>query len=122
MTSKTKIEKRLQKKTNPRLRRLLILLKKQKQPIWHEITKELAKPRRKSVKINLYKLNKFSKEHETIIVPGKILSAGTLNKQINIAAFSFSQSARQKIKASGSKIVEFEDLFKSSEKNIKLIK
>ena len=76
MKTKTKIEKRLQKKTNPRLRSLLILLKKQKQPIWQEVARELSRPKRKGRKVNLFKINKFAKESETIVVPGKVLATG----------------------------------------------
>ncbi len=120
--SKTKIERRLQKKSNPRLRNLLILLKKQKKPFWQTIAKELAKPKRKSIDVNLFKINKYAKENETIVVPGKVLSHGNLNKQIKIAAFSFSEKAREKIKLAGSKSVGIEELIKNPDKNMRIIK
>ena len=120
--SKTKIERRLQKKSNPRLRNLLILLKKQKKPFWQTIAKELAKPKRKAIDVNLFKINKFAKKNETIVIPGKVLSHGNLNKQIKIAAFSFSGKAREKIKLAGSKSVGIEELIKNPDKNMRIIK
>jgi len=120
--SKTKIERRLQKKSNPRLRNLLILLKKQKKPFWQTIAKELAKPKRKSIDVNLFKINKFAKKNETIVVPGKVLSHGNLNKQIKIAAFSFSEKAREKIKIANSKSAGIQELIKNPDKKTRIIK
>ncbi len=122
MISKTKIEKRMQKKTNPRLRSLIILLKKQKQPFWQAIAKEIAKPKRIAVKVNLYKINKFARDNEVILVPGKVLSVGTLSKQVKITAFSFSEKARERIRSAGGKIVELEDFIKNPDKNMRVIK
>lgn len=120
--SKTKIEKRLQKKVNPVLRSLIIKLKKQDKPFWQALAKELARPKRIAVKVNLMKISKVVKGNETIVVPGKVLATGTLSKQIRIAAFSFSESAREKIRASGGKTVSIEELIKKPDKNMKLIR
>lgn len=121
-TSKTKIEKRLQKKANPRLKSLIIKLKKQEKPFWQALAKELSKPGRKAARVNLFKINKFAKDNETIVVPGKVLSTGSLKKQLKIAALSFSETAREKIRASGGKTAEIEDLIKNPDKNIRLLK
>ncbi len=120
--SKTKIEKRMQKKENPRLRRLIILLKKQNQPTLLQVAKELARPKRKAIEVNLFKLNKLAKDKETIIVPGKVLSSGGISKQLKVVALSFSQKAREKIKLAGGSSIVIEDLLKSPEKNFRVIK
>ncbi|MCL5730450.1 MAG: uL15 family ribosomal protein, partial [Candidatus Pacearchaeota archaeon] len=45
-----------------------------------------------------------TKEGETIVVPGKVLSMGEINKKIKIVAFNFSDGAKEKILKSGGKI------------------
>jgi large subunit ribosomal protein L18e len=96
MISKSKIEKRLRKKTNTELVKTIIKLKKTNP----EIAKILAFPRRKMICVNLEKINK--KGGKDVIIPGKVLSKGNLNKKIKITALSFSEKAREKIKQSGS--------------------
>ncbi len=120
-TSKTRIEKRLQKKANPRLKSLIILLKKQKTDFWHTIAKELTKPKRKSVRVNLFKIDKIAKSNDTLIIPGKVLSYGDINKQIKIAAFSFSDEAKRKLKLAGCKIMKIDELIANPEKNMRII-
>jgi len=87
--------------TNPHLKELIRELKtlsiKEKVNIWKAIAKELEKPARKRRKVNLYKINKFTKENETAIIPGKVLSLGHLDKKITVAAFQFSEAAKKKI-------------------------
>ncbi len=56
--------------------------------------------------MNLDEINKKSKENEMIIIPGKVLSQGELDKKIKIAALMFSEKAREKILKSKSEIYE----------------
>ena len=44
-----------------------------------------------------YGLDKFTKDNETVIVPGKVLGIGDLNHKITIAAWQFSTKAKEKI-------------------------
>lgn len=74
----------------------------QKVSLWRRIADDLEKPSRQRRHVNLYQLSKHSKENESIIVPGKVLGTGDLSHKINVAAFTFSESARAKIaKANG---------------------
>ncbi len=95
--SKTKISKRIEKKTNPETRKLVLYLNKQKNPLWHSIAKYLSYPKRKSIKVNINKINILTKPDEVIVIPGKILSKGNLNHHLTIAAFKFSKKAREKM-------------------------
>jgi len=52
-----------------------------------------------------------------VIVPGKVLGDGEMDHKITIAALSFSQQAREKLKEC--KIVSIEELAKSND--VKLI-
>jgi len=121
MISKTKIAKRLERKTNPLLREIIVLLKKQKEGLWIRAADLLSRPGMHSV--NLEKLNKCSKEGETIIVPGKILAAGDLGHSVKVAAFSISEAALLKLKKSKSQFMTIQELLKQFPKGsgIKII-
>ena len=54
---------------------------------------------------NLYKLNKFTKDNEVVIVPGKVLAVGDIDHPITVAAFTFSGSAQEKINKVGKTIL-----------------
>jgi large subunit ribosomal protein L18e len=95
MKSKTLIEKQLQKKNNPILVETLIAAKKNKK--WNEITSILCSPRRKRTNLNIEEINKFSKAGEIVVVPGKVLSGGEIDKKIKVVAFNFSEKAKEKL-------------------------
>jgi large subunit ribosomal protein L18e len=95
MKSKTKIEKQIQKKKNPELVQTIIAAKKQKS--WLEIAHILSGSRRIKIIFNLNEINEKSKDGDTIIVPGKILSLGSIDKKIKLAALNFSEKAEEKL-------------------------
>ncbi len=115
--SKTKIEKRLQKKTNSDLVQTLILLKK-KNP---EIAKLLAMPLKKQAEINLSEIEKLGKN---VLVPGKVLSSGELTRKLKIVAWNASEKARGKIKKAGAEFVSVtEEIKKNPElKNLEILR
>lgn len=112
MTSKTKIEKKLRKKENPELAKLIISLKKQKNKFWLDIANLLASPKRKSIEVNIIKINKNSKPNDIVIVPGKILSEGSLEHELTIAYSNASEKAKEKLKKA--KIISIEQLAKQN--------
>ena len=122
MKSKSKIEKQLQKKKNPKLVKTIIYAKKNE--AWIGIAGILSGPRRKNVNMNLDDLNKEAKSGETIVVPGKVLSLGNMDKKTNIVALSFSVVAREKILKSGGKTLSIlEEIKKNPDaKNVKILK
>ena len=86
--------------TNPELNSLIEELKKKSvdgAKIWKRLAKDLSKPTRQRRIVNIYKINKCAKEGETVVVPGKVLNMGELDKKIDVAAFSFSDKAKEKI-------------------------
>lgn len=91
--------------TNPQLRKLIMELRdlasKQNVKIWSRIADDLEKPTRQKRIVNLSRINRFVKENESIIVPGKVLGSGALDHKVTIAAFNFSRSAINKIKKVG---------------------
>ena len=122
MKSKTKIEKELQKKTNSLLVRTIISTKKNDK--WLKVAEILSGPRKKRVNLNLKKIDEESKVGETIIIPGKVLSQGEITKKIKIAAFGFSEKAREKLLKSKSETLSIlEEIKKNPEaKGIKILR
>ena len=96
MISKTKIKERTRKKTDSELVETINLAREKGQM---EIASLLALPTRKRIKKNLYEINKEAKG-ETVVIPGKVLGKGEIDKKIKIVAFSFSSSALEKLKKS----------------------
>lgn len=122
MKSKTLIEKQLEKKTNPELVKTIIEAKKKKN--WLGVAASLSSPRAKRINMNLDKINEEAKEGETVIIAGKVLSQGELNKKIKVVALSFSEMAKEKIsKAKGETLTILEEIKKNPDaKNVRFLK
>ena len=122
MKSKSVIEKQLEKKANPELVKTIIEAKKKKN--WLGVAAILAGPRAKRINVNLDKINEEAKEGETVIVIGKVLSQGELDKKIKVVALSFSQKAKEKIlKAKGETLTISEEIKKNPDaKNVRFLK
>jgi large subunit ribosomal protein L18e len=110
--------------TNEHLKNLITDLKtlssKNDIKLWKRIAKDLEKPSRQRREINLSKLSRHAKDNETIIVPGKVLSSGVLDKKLTIAAWQFSSAAKAKIKESKSTSLTIEELMKKNPKGQKV--
>ncbi len=106
--------------TNPILLGLIEDLKKksveQKVNIWNKVATDLQRPTRKRRLVNLSKINSYSKENETILVPGKVLGSGILDHKVTISAYQFSDGAKEKLQKVGAKIIPLNELIKESPK------
>jgi len=106
------------KSQNPELLNLIRLLKKMANendaPIWLDVADRLSSSRRRRVAVNLSRLNRYTKEKETVVVPGKVLSAGKLEHPITVAAFAFSKQANSKISTAKGKCLTIPELLKSN--------
>ncbi|MDP3918993.1 MAG: 50S ribosomal protein L18e [Nanoarchaeota archaeon] len=95
------------------VRDLNTLGKKNKSKLWERIAEDLSKPTRIRRTVNLYKIDKNTREGETALVPGKVLSVGDLTKKLTIAAYQFSEKAEEKINKIG-KAIKIQDLIKEN--------
>ena len=113
--------------TNENLSRLVKELKtlsyNENAKLWKRVATDLSKSTRNRRIVNLTKIDKFTKEGEQIIIPGKVLGAGELNHKLDIAAFSFSDSSIEKIEEANGKVLSIEELMKLNPKgkNIRII-
>lgn len=120
--NKTKIEKKLKRKTDQDLVETIILGKKKSK--WLEVSHLISAPRRTQIAINLDQINSQTKDNEVVIIPGKVLSEGELDKKVKIAALYFSSKALEKLKKAKIETLSIrEEINKNPDaKNIKIIK
>lgn len=122
MKSKRQIEKQTQKKGSTNLVETIQIAKKNSS--WGDIARILSGPRRKRKELNLDELNKQIEGDKILVIPGKVLSQGELDKKVKISAFNFSEKAKQKLKEAK---IEFNYIIDEIKKNpsgikIKIIK
>ena len=102
--------------TNPLLKDLIGELKKrsneQSVNLWKRVALDLERPTRNRRAVNLSRINRYTKENEVIVVPGKVLGSGNLNHKLTISAYQFSEQAKDKLEKNGSQIVNLLDLSK----------
>jgi len=78
--------------------------------IWREVAKKLEAPSNNYAKVNLSRLNRHTNPGDVVIVPGKVLGAGSIGHPISIGAPSFSDSARSKILAAGGTVLSPDEI------------
>jgi len=72
-----------------------------KSPIWLRVAELLGKPRRSRISVNISRIARNTKKGDVVVVPGKVLAAGSIGHSIRIGAFRFSETARSKIERAG---------------------
>lgn len=113
--------------TNDELQNLIADLKKtsstEKANLWKRIAADLSKSSRQRRVVNLSRINRYTKDNDVIIVPGKVLSAGEINHKVQVAAFSFSKIAKQKIIQANGQALSISEMLKTNPgaKKIKII-
>jgi large subunit ribosomal protein L18e len=102
--------------TNYQLKELLVQLDAQphQNHFWKRIAEDLRRPTRERRIVNVYKIEKFAQDGETIVVPGKVLSVGDLTKKVNVAALTFSDEAKKKIENAKGKALSIQELLKNN--------
>lgn len=98
---------------------LTFLRKKAKEnnaPIWRYIAELINRPKRRRVAVNISKINRYTKNGDWVVVPGKLLGAGQLNHKVNIAALKYSEKAYRKLRESGSTIMSIRELVEKNPK------
>ncbi len=104
--------------TNFELRRLAHELRKASRaynaPAWRYVAELLLRPTRRRVEVNLSKINRYAREGEVVVVPGKVLGAGSLEKPVTVAAYAFSAEALRKIRAAGGRALTIKQLLEEN--------
>ena len=112
------------KKSNPNLVGLIQHLKDvgrvNEAPVWRDIALRLEGPMRHWAEVNVGKINRYAGENETIVVPGKLLGSGEIDKKVTVAAYRFSGQAKDKIVKAGGKDMSIEELLAKNPKGSKI--
>jgi large subunit ribosomal protein L18e len=99
--------------SNPLAKQAVVMLeragKKNQAPIWLAASRRLGSPAATKVQVNVGKISRLTAAGGAVFVPGKVLGTGTIDKKIEIGAFSYSASARAKIEASGGSAMTVEE-------------
>ena len=88
-------------------------------PMATKLQKILSRPKRRRVNVNMYKINKFSKDGENLIIPGKVLSVGRLDHKVRISAVNYSEKAAKALRDSGSELLSLPEMLK--QKGIRIL-
>ena len=111
--------------TNPYLRGLIIDLeiaaRKNNAPIWKRVADLLSKSTRQRIEVNVGKISKIAKEGDVVVVPGKVLGGGKIDKKVVVAAWRFTPSARVKIESAGGRALSIYELLRENPKGSKVV-
>jgi len=118
MKSKTQIEKQMQRKTSENLVKIIVAAKKNK--AWIRVAEVFSGPRKNRMNLNLEEINKRAKEGETIVVLGRVLSQGEVDKKIKIVALDFSKKAKEKLLKSKCEVSTISDEIKKNPEGKKI--
>lgn len=105
------------RKENPELAHILVELRRAAKahdaPIWGDVAQKLARPRHQTDPVNVGHLERLVEANATVVVPGKLLAEGVLSKPLTVAAFHYSQGARQKVHQAGGRALGIHELLKA---------
>ena len=113
---------------NPELKKTIRTLRKASKnggpSIWGALADELEKAKRRRVAVNLSRINRHTDAGAVVAVPGKVLAAGNLKQPVTVAAFSFSEKAREKTELAGGRTLSLTELLTEEiePSNIKILK
>jgi len=81
--------------------KLYVASKDKKKDVYRRIAELLEVSSRTNISVNLSKLEKLNNvvDDSIVVIPGKLLGTGTINKKIKIYAYSFSKTAKEKVKS-----------------------
>jgi len=101
-------------KTSPRLSSLIADLKSAARnsgaDVWGDVADRLEKPRRTHAEVNLSRIERYAEAEETVVVPGKVLGSGVIQKDVTVAAVDFSASAETKIEQTAGEAISLQDV------------
>ena len=112
--------KRINRKSNSTLVKTIVELKeasrKNEAPLWRSIANRLEGSSRNWPSVNVSKLEYNVNKNGKAIVPGKLMGTGIVTKKMTVAAYSFTNSAKEKIQSAGGKCLTYNEMIKATPK------
>lgn len=104
----------LEEKTNPNLVDAILRLKQAGRehdtPAWRAIAEKLEKPSSSWRAVNVGEIQRVADEEAPlVVVPGKVLGSGYLDREVTVTAWSFSEQAKDKIEDAGGRWLALQD-------------
>ncbi len=100
--------------TDPNTRALINMLVKasirHNVQIWRRVAELIARPARKRPAVNIGKIARYTHEGDIVVIPGKVLGAGTLSHKVTVAALNASATARAGIVDAGGSLITINEL------------
>jgi large subunit ribosomal protein L18e len=92
-------------------------------PIWAYVADLISAPRRQRVAVGVGKLNRLVNDGDVVVVPGKLLGSGRLQKKVTVAALAASRTAAEAVLESGGRLVPISALVRENPKgtNVKIV-
>jgi len=84
---------------------------------WKDASSAVLASRKNRPIVSVGTISRNSKEGSKVIVPGKVLSTGSLDHKVTVATLSFSEEAKKKIVESGGQCIRLGDFMESSSKD-----
>lgn len=104
----------MNRKTNPRIQGLVDSLKAKSREedaaLWKDLAKRLERPRRNYAEVNLSQIDRYTGDDDVVVVPGKVLGAGSITHPVKVAALGFSSNAEKSIQDANGETMSIEDL------------
>jgi len=91
------------------IRFLKVKAKESKARIWKVAAEYLSRPSRSRAVLNLSRIAREADPDTLVLVPGKVLGAGLIDRPVTVGAFQFSKSAKAKIEQAGGKCLHIKD-------------
>jgi len=109
--------------SNSNTLKLIRSLWKTKTGIWRRVSEILMKPSRNRPEINLYRLNKITKENDVVVIPGKLLGTGIVDHPITIGSLMVSELALKKLTEANCTYMSIDQLMKKYKKgsNVRIL-
>ncbi len=112
--------KQINRKSNSTLVKAITELKeasrKNEAPLWRSIANRLEGSSRNWPSVNVSKLEYNVGKNGKAIIPGKLMGTGIITKKMTVAAYSFTNSAKEKIQSAGGKCLSYNEMIKATPK------
>jgi large subunit ribosomal protein L18e len=115
-------------KANPQFQLLIEKLKayarEHQADVWKEVARRLKAPSSNYAKVNLSHLNRHTNSGDIVIIPGKVLGAGSIDHPISVSALNFSANARLKLLAASGTVMTIDEILDGFPKgsNVRIIR
>ena len=117
--------KKINRKSNSSLVKTIAELKeasrKNDAPLWRSIATKLEGSSRNWPSVNVSRLEYHVNKNGKAIIPGKLMGTGIVTKKMTVAAYSFTESAREKINSAGGKCLTYNELIKKTPKGTDVV-